>query len=89
MRSKKIKSGIVAGASAIVVLLAMSLNIGGADHFGSIVADLGLLFTVFASGAFILGLFLARFRIRWSVLCGAVIGLISGFGIVLSALSKT
>ena len=88
MQSKKIQSGLAAGISAIVVILAMSLNIGGIDNFGSIVKGFGLLFFAFASAAFVLGLFLARFRVRWSVLSGAVIGLLCGFGVVIYVVSQ-
>lgn len=83
-----IKSGVAARVSVLVVLIAMSLNIGGVDHFGSIVKNFGFFFLAVASAAFILGLFMVRYRLRWSLLSGGAIGLISGLGIVLSALSK-
>ena len=88
MRSQRVKSGVAAAVSALAVLSAMSLNIGGINHFASIIEGAGLLFLAFASVAFILGLFLARYRLRWSILTGGAIGLLSGFGIVLYALSN-
>ncbi len=87
MLTKKSKSGLVAGTTAFVVLLAMSLNIGGLDNFLSIVTGLGLIFLAVAAVAFILGYFISQIRLRWVALAGAVIGLLSGFGIVIWAVS--
>ena len=88
MPSNRSKSGLAAGTSALIVLLAMSLNIGGLDLVISIVSNFGLLFSIVTLFSFVAGLLFVRFRLRWSVLSGAVIGLISGFGIVFFVVSK-
>jgi hypothetical protein len=87
MLTKKSKSGLVAGTAAITVLLAMSLNIGGLDNFFSIVTGFGLIFLAVAMAAFILGFFISQIRLRWIAFAGAVIGLLSGFWIVISVVS--
>jgi len=82
MLSKRSTSGVAAGASALAVLLAMSLNIGGINNFNSIVTGLGLFFLAATLAAFVLGLFTFRIRLRWTVLAGAAVGLLAGFGVL-------
>ncbi len=86
MLSKRAKSGFAAGASALGVLLAMSLNIGGIDGFYSIVTSLAFLFSGAVFVAFVLGCFTSQIRLRWNVLEGAMIGLLTGFGVLLIVL---
>jgi hypothetical protein len=84
----KIKSGLASGIAAFLALLVMSLNIGGLDHFFPIIANFGLLFFAASMVSLVIGLFLYRYSLVWSLISGAAIGLICGFLIVVSIASE-
>ncbi len=84
----RITSGFIAGMSAILALLAMSLNIGGLDNFTTIVRGFWILFAMVGLLAFGLGLLLYKLRSRWSAAVGAAAGLLGGFLIVISVVSR-
>lgn len=81
-QQSKVKSGLTAGITAIAVLFAMSLIIGGVGEFFGIVMDLGLLFLAISVLSFIFGIFFSNCKLIWSFLVGAATGLICGLLIV-------
>jgi hypothetical protein len=82
-RTHRIKAALASAAAALLVLLAMSLNIGGVDNFVSIITGCGALFLGVAFTAAGIGCFLASQRMRWSLIAGALAGLLGGWIIVL------
>ncbi len=88
MITRNIKSGLVAGAFVLIALFGMSLNVGGTTHLLEIVGGFWFVFLITALSAFFIGWFISNFKLRWSALLGIVIGLSSGFGILLFVTSN-
>jgi dolichyl-phosphate-mannose--protein O-mannosyl transferase len=66
----------------------MALWIGGAAHFGEIVASFMAVFLGIFCFAAIVGACFKSSRVRWSILTGAFLGLAGGTALVLIVMSN-
>jgi hypothetical protein len=68
--------------------MVMLLNIGGGDGFSSMLFTLSPWFILISLIAGLVGLFLSKWRTRWSALIGMGVGLLGGLAIVAHSVSK-
>ncbi len=85
--SSRFRSALTSGSAAVLVLLAISVNISGLDGVSWILKDFWPLFAVSAVLAFVVGLFLKKRRLRWSALAGAATGLVCALLILMFTVS--
>ena len=88
MTRQRPKRGVLCSISALGVLIAMTLNIGGTDEFTPLIRRLAFVFLVAALIAFAVGCALHKRNAWWSVLAGGGIGLAVGFAILFWAVSN-
>jgi len=82
------KNAIASGAASFLALLAMALWFGGTQEFVTIVSSFMFWFLVISFLAFLLGACFNSNRLRWSVLAGAVSGIVAACVIALVAMSR-
>jgi len=80
------RNALASGAGSFVVLLVMTLFIGGTQYFVSIVSILAFVFLAICAIAGILGWCVKSSKVGWSLLFGALSALIGGSAVMLRML---
>ena len=86
-RANRIRAALASAAAALLVLIVMSLNIGGTANFVSILANYSIHFVGVSLIASSIGCSLAIQRMRWHLIAGALTGLVGGWIILLFTVS--
>jgi hypothetical protein len=82
------KNALISGAASFLALLLMALSVGGSREFFPIVFGFLHLFLLITLVALVIGVTLTASRARWSVIVGAILGIMGGCLILLHAMSQ-